>query len=752
MRIAKNLIFLFLFLAAGLGIVRFIFLDQLTTMALSRAGVRDAGIHFSALNPGKTQIDTLQATFKLPSGELLPLILKDVSLQYSLQHLLTAGKCSRISIGVMEIRRALHQDHPSPLSLPTQITLLRNELRSRLPLEELRINQLLLTGDVPEQVRGKDIQLHALVNNTEVTADLSLQLTDDTRITVAMNSADARQGTATVTGIQGNDEIIKAAITLTPEALSTTVDLQLQPVRNLLLQTADIQEPVRVDGRLSAHAALPLPLQENENIQAQLSAEKLSLGTARVEGLSLDLSGTFNLNKDQFLLQFTSGQQLQIQELSAGKLDIKSLQAVSQSPLQIALQQGIWSVSPNSFQIRPMQIAHGGTGGVTGPVVCKLTRLDNTDTTIGLDATVTTPSLVLNNPKMKLPLKDLSSTVHMQQNLISGTMQLAPQSIPGRVKTTFSHNLSTGAGSFTLRTDRRFDVDQEEVSLARLFTPWHYPFDLDHGKISFKANGSWATNKKLRLAAFAAVTDGGGYCKQFVFNGLNIRQDLVVLPRLFSKRKGSFSLQQLIGAVDVHDIQADLNFIHSKKGPLPKLKINDFNASLFAGTVSAPAILYDLNQPDTAFTVTLKNMDLTTMTRMIQMDSLHVTGKVSGAIPVRIKGKEISVDNGTLFSEPPGGEIRYTPENMNQTGITGYALKAVEDFRYDSLKTTAVYLPSGQLDLDIRLQGISPQLSRTRPVHLNIHAEQNLPSLLQSLRFSKGLTDELDKRVKQHYK
>jgi hypothetical protein len=76
----------------------------------------------------------------------------------------------------------------------------------------------------------------------------------------------------------------------------------------------------------------------------------------------------------------------------------------------------------------------------------------------------------------------------------------------------------------------------------------------------------------------------------------------------------------------------------------------------------------------------------------------------------------------------------------------------VEDFRYNSLKTTAEYLPSGRLNLDIGLQGISPELSTTRPVHLNIHAEQNLPSLLQSLRFSKGLTDELDKRVNQHYK
>ena len=185
---------------------------------------------------------------------------------------------------------------------------------------------------------------------------------------------------------------------------------------------------------------------------------------------------------------------------------------------------------------------------------------------------------------------------------------------------------------------------------------------------------------------------------------------------------------------------------------MPQVQINDFITSAFNGIISCPEILYDLNQPDSYFVVNIKRIDLGALVNLMQKNDLHVSGRVSGTIPVTVKGKDISVDDGLLYNEPPGGEIRYTPVNMNQSGITGYALKAVEDFRYNSLKTTARYAPDGQLDLDISLEGTSPKLAAGRLVHLNIHAEQNLPALIQSLRFSKGLTEELDKRVKQHYK
>jgi len=181
------------------------------------------------------------------------------------------------------------------------------------------------------------------------------------------------------------------------------------------------------------------------------------------------------------------------------------------------------------------------------------------------------------------------------------------------------------------------------------------------------------------------------------------------------------------------------------------LRVDTFKASLFDGTVKTSQVVYDLNQPQSNFVVDIDSINLSSLVNLIQMKSLQVTGRVSGSIPVRIEGKQVHVSDGILQSGELGGEVRYQPGTMNQSGLTGYALKAVENLKYKTLVIKSEYAPSGQLDLEMSLQGTSPGLQSSRPVQLNIHAEQNLPALMQSLRFSKGLTEELDKRVKQHY-
>ncbi len=331
-------------------------------------------------------------------------------------------------------------------------------------------------------------------------------------------------------------------------------------------------------------------------------------------------------------------------------------------------------------------------------------------------------------------------------------MQFSPEISPGRIEANFKHDLSTTAGSLEMQTNKILTLNDEGTSLANLFNNWQQPMDLDNGTISFKADSIWQTGREMQVSAFATLIDGSGYYKQYVFEGLKIQQDLTILPQLHSKSEGSFSLRRLIGGIDIHKISTNMSFLPSQTGIMPTILINNFSASLLGGIVSSPSIPYDLNQPDSNFTVNIKGMDLETTVNLVKIKGLHVSGKISGAIPVTIKGKAVSVNNGKLYNDPPGGEISYTPKNISSAGLTGYALKAVKDFQYDSLSATAMYDPSGQLDLDISLQGISPELDNSRQVHLNIHAEQNLPALLQSLQYSKGITEELDKRMQQRYK
>ena len=105
-----------------------------------------------------------------------------------------------------------------------------------------------------------------------------------------------------------------------------------------------------------------------------------------------------------------------------------------------------------------------------------------------------------------------------------------------------------------------------------------------------------------------------------------------------------------------------------------------------------------------------------------------------------------------MHSINQGGIIRYQPSGgtFAESGLTAYALKALEEFRYEQFSARISYQPEGTLIAQLRLVGQSPRLDTQRPVHLNIHTEQNLLSLLKSIRYSQGLSSELEQDMRRH--
>jgi len=790
MRIVKTAIILLLAFSVVLFAVRFFFLDQTAAFILQKIGAGDIRVHGLNIDLKQVHVDELAAVFKLQGGERVQVEIHNISLQYDLQQLVTTGKGKQVDIEEMEVSlTGMIKRSGTAMRLPEQIVLVKDKLRARFPLEKITIKQLQFHGDLPPQLTEKGIQVTAAIRDTVLSAAVTVQASAVMAVAVELQSPDSMHATATVVVRKVNSENVEARLVLDPDGLSGKVDLDLKTLRDLFFQAGDGAGLPEISGLLSATVDIPFLAGKKRLISAtgdvdvtdlvvqglrgslvrlqlvgriedgglvlgresRFLAKQMRFGRTEIKEISLDLAGNFRQIKNQLRFHFADQQKIEIKGLAAGKVQFANLDLQLADPLQISIDENSWSVADNILHSGPLQIKEGIRSFESAPVSCSFSGLTKSFPDLGLSIEIQIPTAVLGNKMQSLPVKELSGTVQFKKNHLSGKLQFSPESIGGRVQATFEHELESATGSFTLYTDRGLKLSQEDVSLSNLFTSWQYPFDLDSGSLSFKADGSWGPHDTQQLSVFVTLTGGSGYCKQFLFNGLDFRQDLVVFPELRSKTGGSFALQHLIGGIDVYDSRAHVNLVTSKTGKLPLLQIDDFSASLFDGTIRTSNIQYDPNQPDSHFVVDINTMSLETLVSLMKMDSLHVTGRISGSIPVTIRGKDITVVDGELHSEEPGGEIRYMPGTMNQSGITGYALKAVENMQYKTLTAKAGYIPSGQLDLDIGLQGISPGLQSSRPVHLNIHAEQNLPALLQSLRFSKGLTEELDKRVKHHY-
>ncbi len=55
--------------------------------------------------------------------------------------------------------------------------------------------------------------------------------------------------------------------------------------------------------------------------------------------------------------------------------------------------------------------------------------------------------------------------------------------------------------------------------------------------------------------------------------------------------------------------------------------------------------------------------------------------------------------------------------------------------------------PSGELDLSIRMEGVSPALNGGQRINLNLNINDNVPALLQSLQAARSVSDSVQSRL-----
>jgi hypothetical protein len=280
------------------------------------------------------------------------------------------------------------------------------------------------------------------------------------------------------------------------------------------------------------------------------------------------------------------------------------------------------------------------------------------------------------------------------------------------------------------------------------------PLNVTSGQFNTTVEASWWKNHPLKAHASVQVTDSAGLIRNNIpFSGLQLDQTLELLPELRSHKPGKLKIAQIDGAIAVTNLQGAFNISASSRGKLPRIAVQTLSADIMQGTIKTDPFVYMPGKDEQAVTIRADGIDLAEVTALFKVKGLEVEGKINGHLPLIINQKKVTIDNGEVFGSEQGGTIRFRPQGIptQQSQLTAYALKALEEFHFTLLRAPVRYLPDGTLLVDIQLQGVSPPLSTTRPVHLNIHTEQNLLSLLKSLRYSNALTRDLDKQLQKRF-
>lgn len=692
------------------------------TYTLQRYGMQDVAIEIHDIGLHQSNIATLGFTSTTQNGQFR-INARETRLTYT-PGLLTSKRIDSLTIDTLTVAYEMLADDSSNKATIEQklepvklIAALRHALREYITFNTITIENIIAEGDSFGALNHNKLQLNSINNNGIIDTRLLLQQSP-------LNHADRLQRTVTT---QVSDKRLSislgysginkpAATTLELAIGNTSIDgnyrVDFEQLVNWLKPLIDISTmspATEINGSLSAE------FKADDHIITTITAacDKLNYKSydANNAGLKLRIQiPTVNPLQDA---RFLNGSYIKAGSLTYQDLTFHDLR------LNLV---GNLSLLAGSWQY---------TGGVS------------------------TKTLEIRHLSQVLQLSDIAARLSASAQNLAASGDFSTASLAGKFIFTLDHDFNQSAGQLDLRQIKTFNLNTDNSKLSQLLTPWPYPFDLYSGKLDLAAQAAWSQDNEFMLTTRIKLDAGGGAIAAALFSGLSFDHQLQVAPRLRTVDDGSITLEYLDSGVIASNIQAALQFTEANTGTLPQLVIQGLHGELLGGTFSADDFVYDLNRERNRFVITAADIDLAAIIEAQQLENIEVTGKVDGTVPIVISNQGVLVEHGAFINNISEGTIRYNPaagsEQLKQNPLTKIALDALKDFHYNHLSADVNFRPEGTLTVNIQLKGESPELDTDRPVHLNINTEQNLLSLLKSLRFAEGISANIDRKVRRQY-
>ncbi|GHG71015.1 hypothetical protein GCM10010919_21960 [Alishewanella longhuensis] len=276
------------------------------------------------------------------------------------------------------------------------------------------------------------------------------------------------------------------------------------------------------------------------------------------------------------------------------------------------------------------------------------------------------------------------------------------------------------------------------LSRGRLIAAGQLSYDADH----------------VTASALLQLRELNGLYDRTLFSGLTSQISVKLQDQQLSVDIPALQLTQLNHGMQLGPVAMTAQYTASLAEPLTgKLQLSNLTMSFMQGELAVEPQLLDLSAAEQQLVLVIKQLDLAELMRQHPTTDLNANGKLSGRIPITIKDKQFSVQQGMLAAEQPGGRLQYRTA-ASATGSSNPGMKlvfdALSDFHFSVLSSEVSYSHSGKLLLSLQLQGANPAVQQGRAINLNINLEEDLPAMIASLQLANKLNDTLTKRVQQH--
>ncbi len=308
------------------------------------------------------------------------------------------------------------------------------------------------------------------------------------------------------------------------------------------------------------------------------------------------------------------------------------------------------------------------------------------------------------------------------------------------VRVTLSHDLASQRGKYSIVGDWQI----KKAVLATQLPGLRAPYDLDAGTLALALNGSWdlSSGPSHRGSGHVRVKGERAHYEDYLVSGIAVNLPVNFDTQTYGVEATTMTFDEIDVGFPLRGVTVDMSVADGIA------RLRNLGGAVLGGRFAANEFGYDIAQDQASLEVALAGISLA---EVLALEGGHVQGNgiLDGKLPITIDGEVFTVDTGTIAARPPGGTLVYkgaaASAMVAQSGF-GFAFKALEDFRYNTLDANVVLAADGALTLAVRLRGTNPAVENGRAIAFNLNVNENLPALLESLRAAERITDQVEQR------
>ncbi len=382
------------------------------------------------------------------------------------------------------------------------------------------------------------------------------------------------------------------------------------------------------------------------------------------------------------------------------------------------------------------------------PVVLNKVRFGDDGRAMHTDISIPPNSTAVIRDGLSVILPGLKGSVSLQHNNLTASLVLHDSRGSLSAQIEASHQLTDGRGSLRVH-DGMLLFDREKLSGHLL--KWPYAWDVLSGTLSAELALDWeigddGTDYKGTMTLDANAL--AGHYMDIAFSGLHTGLN----ANLDSTKGMTLSPSSLKTAlldigIPVKQIEADfkLNAVEQV------IQVQSLSMSTLGGQLITDPFSFDMRADKNDIILRPQSIQLQFMIDLLESRDIGISGSISGVLPMTISDKTITITNGRLQSDPPGGVIHYLPGVVAEDAQkSDYGLNLVtqtlSNFQFDSLTSDVNYTENGDLKLQMKLTGRNPDMDDRQPIILNLGVENNIPKLLRSLQATRSIEEILEKK------